>query len=190
METWYGYYVNIVKDSKEDFYHDYSNTTAFKLSGNDVFSDLPDGCYDLDDELFLLEKGSIVIGSSDSILNYYPELVEFEKSMEGPIDFTGGSYELKPFFGRVFEVTPEILETDYESYRITLDGQYNIDIVSGDGGYIAYDGVEGYGWYPSVKLALKSYLRSRYVSYSDGGYEDCSSCRGGGCFHCEPHRFI
>lgn len=58
-------------------------------------------------------------------------------------------------------------------------------------------------WFSSMNKAIKSALsdldfqiqaeqETYYQEMSDAffGKSECSTCRGGGCVHCEPHRFI
>lgn len=124
------------------------------------------------------------------------EIIEFEKDMIVPLEFISRVAKMKNYKQKSLEVV------DFEDgsgwYDLRVNGTAEVNIVHNedDGKYSAYDGVDGYGWHDTIKQAVKYYMDSLYGYHNPFGEDDddyevsCTNCGDGGCWHCEPSRFI
>lgn len=118
----------------------------------------------------------------------------FDNDLNNLLVFNNGIALMKNYYHKKVEVRTSEHEGSFELY---LDGNFEVDIYYNEdnNNYSAYDGVDGYGWYGSIKEVVKSYMdhTCRYKTIDDGDdyYEpSCSNCGDGGCLYCEPHRFL
>lgn len=56
--------------------------------------------------------------------------------------------------------------------------------------YSVHDGAEGYGWHDSINEAIEYYMDIEYKENLEVDVPKCIKCGDGGCFHCEPYRFL
>lgn len=121
------------------------------------------------------------------------EVIIFENDLANELVFIDGKAKLKNYYNKNIELV--VWEDLDDNYTLYVDGKEEVDIVSNtkeDGTYSAYDGVTGYGWYSNIKGAIKSYMDNNFRYDTDEEYYEpnCTNCGDGGCFYCEPHRFI
>lgn len=121
------------------------------------------------------------------------EVTLFENDLKNELIFdVDGKAQLLNYYQKQVEVGV----TEHENiYRLYLDNQdefVDIHYDEEDKEYSAHDGAEGYGWYKTIKEAVKNYMDSEFRYPSDDVYDEisCSNCRDGGCFYCEPHRYL
>lgn len=124
------------------------------------------------------------------------EITVFNNDMSNELVFVDDVAKLKDYKHKSLEVVS--LEEGSGWYDLRVDGRAEVNIVYNEdmNKYSSYDGVEGCGWYDTIKEAVKSYMDYTYRYKNPYGDEDeyyepsCSACGDGGCFHCEPHRFL
>lgn len=123
------------------------------------------------------------------------EMTVFNNDIDNELVFVDGVAKMKNYYRKTVEVHSHG-DGWFDLYVNGID-EVNICPNPDEGEYSAYDGVDGYGWYDTVKKAVKGYMdyKYRYINPLDGNEDDCydvscSNCGDGGCFYCEPHRFL
>jgi hypothetical protein len=116
------------------------------------------------------------------------EINEWINDLNNPLIFgEDGKAHLKKWNGK--EIYIEKSEIFDGIYDVFVDNKPYIDLWEHEDGYSCHDGYEFYRKSSNPKIAIGNMLESCFPS-SDGYEQSCSSCGDGGCFHCEPHRFI
>lgn len=138
------------------------------------------------------------------------EITVFNNDLHTELVFIDNVATMKNYFNKQITVERELVkysvpiwsdsevigheEMESFAYVLFLGDKSEIEIFYNDEmkKYSAYDGVEGYGWYDTIKEAVKSYMDSSFRYNTDEEYYEpnCSNCRDGGCLYCEPHRFL
>ena len=124
----------------------------------------------------------------------FAEINAFNQDMDTELVFVDGVAKMKKYYRKDLEVRQY---TDMEM-ELCVNGIAEVDIYfnEDDNKYSAYDGVDGYGWHKTIKQAVKAYMDYTYSYKNPFGNEDdyyepsCSNCGDGGCWHCQPHRFL
>ncbi|MFJ7982295.1 hypothetical protein ACIQ1D_18715 [Lysinibacillus xylanilyticus] len=146
------------------------------------------------------------LGKSNVIHNYLDELHEregqeklgeilaeitvFENDISTPLEFVDGVAKMKNYYNKTLEIKKC---EGFEIHDLMIDGKDpHVEIHYFEGQYACHDGATGYGWYDTIKKAVKSYMNQTYRYPSDEEYYEpsCTNCGDGGCFHCEPYRFL
>jgi len=141
------------------------------------------------------------------------EIIVFNNDLHTELVFADDVATMKPYYNKQITVkrvlekyslpvwsesfVPKVIgheEMESFAYTLFLGDKNEIEIFYNEEmkKYSAYDGIDGYGWYDTIKEAVKSYMDSEYRYNTDEEYyeSNCSNCRDGGCLYCEPHRFL
>lgn len=130
------------------------------------------------------------------------EITDFKNDLYTELVWENDIAKMKPYYNKQIYVKRYkesytdfngVKHTEYR-YKLHLNGQSEVEIYVGEGTtpYSAYDGVEGYGWYSTIKEAVKSYMEVCYNYPTDEIWEEpkCSNCGDGGCIYCSPSDFL
>jgi hypothetical protein len=132
------------------------------------------------------------------------EQTAFMQDLDKPLVFDGDNAEMKNYYGREIRISKDTVFMNGD-LDLHVDGIHMANIMTDEEQteYSCYDGVDGYFWYPTPKEAVKKFM-DEHFSYPSLGYStddegepiddyeeiSCRTCGDGGCWHCEPYRFI